>query len=197
MDSTRIYYACLSTADFLRRQTTSFSETTWIEGNSLLKLFVYFWHTKLNTPKTSSFSEETTSVPASTVFTDSTMNVSNLLPSEIICLMTSIRKCYRYACMFISLQIVSFFLAGKRRYNIKLWKIFTDCFNCLPIAAIVDEKIFCCHGGEHLMFSNVSCSTKLVFILPIKYDNGSCDKAPCCAKQFCESAGDAMSVWFV
>ena len=36
---------------------------------------------------------------------------------------------------------------GKRRYNIKLWKTFTDCFNCLPVAAIVDEKIFCMHGG--------------------------------------------------
>lgn len=39
-------------------------------------------------------------------------------------------------------------LVGKRRYNIKLWKTFTDCFNCLPVAAIVDEKIFCCHGGR-------------------------------------------------
>lgn len=38
-------------------------------------------------------------------------------------------------------------ILGKRRYNIKLWKTFTDCFNCLPVAAIVNEKIFCCHGG--------------------------------------------------
>lgn len=36
---------------------------------------------------------------------------------------------------------------GKRRHNVKVWKSFTDAFNCLPVAAVVDEKIFCCHGG--------------------------------------------------
>ena len=44
-------------------------------------------------------------------------------------------------------RIYGFYDECKRRYNIKLWKTFTACFNCLLIAAIVDEKIFCCHGG--------------------------------------------------
>lgn len=51
---------------------------------------------------------------------------------------------YTFTCHHLYNQ--NYFL-GKRRYNIKLWKTFTDCFNCLPVAAIVDEKIFCCHGG--------------------------------------------------
>jgi len=38
-------------------------------------------------------------------------------------------------------------MIGKRRYSIKLWKIFTECFNCLPVAALVGDKIFCMHGG--------------------------------------------------
>lgn len=44
-------------------------------------------------------------------------------------------------------RIYGFFDEVKRRYNVKLWKTFTDCFNCMPVAAIIDEKIFCCHGG--------------------------------------------------
>jgi serine/threonine-protein phosphatase PP1 catalytic subunit len=46
---------------------------------------------------------------------------------------------YIVRCSLSSLTID--FLIGKRRYNIKLWKTFTDCFNCLPVAAIVDEKV--------------------------------------------------------
>ena len=44
-------------------------------------------------------------------------------------------------------RVYGFFDECKRRYSIKLWKTFTDCFNCLPIAAIIDDSIFCCHGG--------------------------------------------------
>lgn len=29
----------------------------------------------------------------------------------------------------------------------RLWKIFSDCFNCLPVAAVIDDKILCMHGG--------------------------------------------------
>lgn len=36
---------------------------------------------------------------------------------------------------------------GKTRYSTKLWKSFVDCFNCMPVAALVEEKILCMHGG--------------------------------------------------
>ncbi|KAE9373947.1 Metallo-dependent phosphatase [Stipitochalara longipes BDJ] len=35
----------------------------------------------------------------------------------------------------------------KRRYNLRVWNCMRDCFNCLPLAAIIDDKIFCIHGG--------------------------------------------------
>ena len=35
----------------------------------------------------------------------------------------------------------------KRRYNLRVWKIFSDCFNWLPISALVNERILCMHGG--------------------------------------------------
>ena len=44
-------------------------------------------------------------------------------------------------------RIYGFYDECKRRHTIKLWKVFTDCFNCLPIAALIDDKILCMHGG--------------------------------------------------
>eukprot|EP00904_Undaria_pinnatifida_P007224 jgi/Undpi1/3631/HiC_scaffold_16.g07001.m1 len=74
---------------------------------------------------------------------------------ETICLLLAYKIKYpenffvlrgNHECASIN-RIYGFYDECERRYNIKLWKTFTDCFNCLPVAAIVDEKIFCMHGG--------------------------------------------------
>lgn len=44
-------------------------------------------------------------------------------------------------------RIYGFYDECKRRYSVRLWRLFIECFNWLPIAAIIDEKIFCVHGG--------------------------------------------------
>ena len=44
-------------------------------------------------------------------------------------------------------RIYGFYDECKRRYSIKIWKNFVDLFNCLPIAASIDDKIFLVHGG--------------------------------------------------
>ncbi len=44
-------------------------------------------------------------------------------------------------------RIYGFYDECKRRYSIKLWKNFTDCFNALPVVALLDDKILCMHGG--------------------------------------------------
>ena len=74
---------------------------------------------------------------------------------ETICLLLAYKIKYpenffllrgNHECASIN-RIYGFYDECKRRYSIKLWKTFTDCFNCLPVSAVVDEKILCMHGG--------------------------------------------------
>ncbi|CAN1271154.1 Serine/threonine-protein phosphatase PP1 [Linum perenne] len=74
---------------------------------------------------------------------------------ETICLLLAYKIKYpenffllrgNHECASIN-RIYGFFDECKRRFNVRLWKTFTDCFNCLPVAALIDEKILCMHGG--------------------------------------------------
>merc|ERR1712046_154928 len=74
---------------------------------------------------------------------------------ETICLLLAYKIKYpenffilrgNHECASIN-RIYGFYDECKRRYNIRLWKTFTDCFNCLPVSALIDEKILCMHGG--------------------------------------------------
>lgn len=51
-----------------------------------------------------------------------------------------------HECQNIS-KIYGFWDECKRRYNMKLWKLFINLFNHLPVSALIDNKILCMHGG--------------------------------------------------
>ncbi|KPI84925.1 putative serine/threonine protein phosphatase pp1(59) [Leptomonas seymouri] len=44
-------------------------------------------------------------------------------------------------------RIYGFFDECKRRFSVRLWKLFTDTFNCMPVAGLVEGRILCMHGG--------------------------------------------------
>ena len=52
-------------------------------------------------------------------------------------------------------------IEGKRRYNLKIWKLFTDMFNYMPVAALIDDKIFCVHGGLSPDLNNIEDILKI------------------------------------
>ncbi|BBG98008.1 type one serine/threonine protein phosphatase 4 [Prunus dulcis] len=74
---------------------------------------------------------------------------------ETICLLLAYKIKYpenffllrgNHECASIN-RIYGFYDECKRRFNVRLWKSFTDSFNCLPVAALIDDKILCMHGG--------------------------------------------------
>ena len=44
-------------------------------------------------------------------------------------------------------RMYGFYDEVKRRYNVKLWKDFSNAFNWIPASALIDDRILCMHGG--------------------------------------------------
>mmetsp|Transcript_55446 Transcript_55446/g.62006 ORF Transcript_55446/g.62006 Transcript_55446/m.62006 type:complete len:412 (-) Transcript_55446:258-1493(-) len=74
---------------------------------------------------------------------------------ETICLLLAYKIKYpenffvlrgNHECASIN-RIYGFYDECKRRYSVKLWKRFCAVFDCMPIAAVISDIIFCVHGG--------------------------------------------------
>ena len=72
-------------------------------------------------------------------------------------------------------RIYGFFDECKRRYNVKLWKVFVDFFNCLPIAASIDDKILMVHGGLSPELKNVEQLHKIMRPTDVPDEGLLCD----------------------
>ena len=59
-------------------------------------------------------------------------------------------------------RIYGFYDECKRRFNLKLWKAITDMFNYLPVAALIEDRIFCMHGGLSPDLTNISTIKKIL-----------------------------------
>ena len=72
-------------------------------------------------------------------------------------------------------RIYGFFDECKKRYNVKLWKNFVDLFNCLPIAASIDDKIFIVHGGLSPELKSVENLNKIMRPTDVPEEGLICD----------------------
>ena len=106
-----------------QRLTISSWVITLIEATTQLRLSHYWSHSRSATPSESQSWEETTR--------------ADKLP-----------KCKSILDKFKLLFRYGFYDECLRKYgNANVWKVFTELFDYLPLTAVVEDQIFCLHGG--------------------------------------------------
>jgi len=102
---------------------------------------------------------------------------------ETICLLLALKVKYpenffllrgNHECSSIN-RLYGFYDECKRRYNFKVWKMFGDCFNCLPVCAIIDDKIICMHGGLSPDLTNLEQITRVMRPTEVPDEGLLCD----------------------
>lgn len=61
------------------------------------------------------------------------------------------------------------------RFDTEIWDIFSDVFNCLPIVAIIEERVFCVHGGISPELNSMDDIKNLKRPLEVPEDGLLCD----------------------
>jgi len=73
-------------------------------------------------------------------------------------------------------QVYGFYDECMRKYgNANVWKIFTDIFDYLPLTALVDNKVFCLHGGLSKGLESLDQIRNLNRIQEVPHEGLMCD----------------------
>jgi serine/threonine-protein phosphatase PP1 catalytic subunit len=72
-------------------------------------------------------------------------------------------------------RIYGFYDEVKRRYSVKMWKAFVEVFDSLPLAAVIDDKIFTVHAGLSPEMPEVSVVNKVQRPLEVPEEGIVCD----------------------
>ena len=63
----------------------------------------------------------------------------------------------------------------KKYGNERVWKMFSDIFMCLPLSALVENKIFCLHGGLSPALGQLDDVIKLKRFCDVPHEGPICD----------------------
>ncbi|EGA75664.1 Pph22p [Saccharomyces cerevisiae AWRI796] len=73
-------------------------------------------------------------------------------------------------------QVYGFYDECLRKYgSANVWKMFTDLFDYFPVTALVDNKIFCLHGGLSPMIETIDQVRDLNRIQEVPHEGPMCD----------------------
>lgn len=73
-------------------------------------------------------------------------------------------------------KIYGFYDECFKKYNTeKVWKLFTSVFQCLPLSAIVDNSIFCLHGGLSPAIKTIDNLSALRRFSDVPHEGAMCD----------------------
>lgn len=73
-------------------------------------------------------------------------------------------------------QVYGFYDECNRKYSDgDVWRVFTDLFDFLPLAAIVNGDVFCCHGGLSPTFETIEDIQKINRRVEVPHTGAMCD----------------------
>lgn len=73
-------------------------------------------------------------------------------------------------------QVYGFYDECNRKYGTSnVWKLFTDLFDFLPLAAVINNSFFCCHGGLSPSIETLNQLQMLNRKIEVPHEGGMCD----------------------